>query len=76
MMKILVAADISPTTVETVTFLRKLLATSEDQRSQVIVVHVYEPELDYEENVPDLDSAISPISEPELKKIFQHPKRW
>ncbi|NJK55203.1 MAG: universal stress protein [Pleurocapsa sp. SU_5_0] len=70
-MKILVAADISPTTVETVTFLRKLLTTSEDQRSQIIVVHVYEPELDYEENVPDLDSAIAPISEPELKKIFQ-----
>lgn len=70
-MKILVAADISPTTVETVAFLRKLLASSEDQRSQVIVVHVYEPELDYEENVPDLDSVIAPISEPELKKIFQ-----
>jgi nucleotide-binding universal stress UspA family protein/uncharacterized protein (DUF697 family) len=70
-MKILVAADISPTSVETVAFLRKLLATFEDQRSQIMVVHVYEPELDYEENVPELDSAITPISEPELKKIFQ-----
>jgi nucleotide-binding universal stress UspA family protein/uncharacterized protein (DUF697 family) len=70
-MKIIVAADISPTTVAIVEFLQKLLVTSRDNRTEVMVVHVYEPELDYEENVPDLETAIAPISEPELKKIFQ-----
>jgi nucleotide-binding universal stress UspA family protein/uncharacterized protein (DUF697 family) len=70
-MKILVAADISPTTVAIVEFLQKLLGTSANRKSEVIVVHVYEPELDYEESVPDLETAIAPISEPELKKIFQ-----
>ncbi|NJM24146.1 MAG: hypothetical protein HC907_39120 [Richelia sp. SM1_7_0] len=70
-MNILVAADISPTTICVVDFLQKLLKESSSTPTKLIVVHVYEPELDYEETVPEISKEISPASENELKHIFQ-----
>ncbi|NJR14807.1 MAG: universal stress protein [Calothrix sp. CSU_2_0] len=70
-MKILVAADISPTTICVVEFLQKWLKLAAVDLVELMVVHVYEPELDYEESAPEITREISPISEKELKHIFQ-----
>ena len=70
-MKILVAADISPITIQTVEFLQKWLKPLQQKHTEVVVLHVYEPELDYSEDVPSKDAEIVPISEAKLKEMFQ-----
>jgi nucleotide-binding universal stress UspA family protein/uncharacterized protein (DUF697 family) len=68
-MKVLVAADISPNTVQICEFLQKYLKLSE--QPEVTVLHVYEPELDYTEDHPLKNGTITPTSEAKLQKIFQ-----
>lgn len=68
-MKVLVAADISPNTVHICAFLQKYLKSSEE--TEVTVLHVYEPELDYTEDHPLKDGIITPTSEAKLQEIFQ-----
>ncbi len=68
-MRVLVAADISPNTVQICEFLQKYLKSSE--HPEVTILHVYEPELDYSEDHPLKDGVLSPTSEAKLQQIFQ-----
>ncbi len=70
-MKILVAADISPTAVQICEFLQSYLKPLADQLLEVTIIHVYEPELDYSEEAPTQNWKVVPTSEHELQKIFQ-----
>jgi nucleotide-binding universal stress UspA family protein/uncharacterized protein (DUF697 family)/tellurite resistance protein len=68
-MKVLVAVDISPNTVQICEFLQKYLKPSE--HPEVTILHVYEPELDYSEDHPLKHGVIRPTSEAKLQQIFQ-----
>lgn len=68
-MKVLVAADISPNTVQICEFLQKYLKSVE--QAEVTILHVYEPELDYSEAHPGKDGILKPTSEAKLQEIFQ-----
>ena len=70
-MKILVAADISPTAVQICEFLHNYLKTLTGSRPEVTILHVYEPELDYTEAAPIQNLPAVPTSEHELRHIFQ-----
>lgn len=71
MMQILVAADTSPTTIAVRNFLQKILKPLVNNPPTVTILHVYEPELDYSEEVPLRGDPITPTSEGELRAIFQ-----
>lgn len=68
-MKVLVAVDISPNAVEICEFLQKYLKSSE--QTEVTVLHIYEPELDYTEDHPPKDGILSLTSTAKLQEIFQ-----
>ena len=70
-MKVLVAADISPTAVQICEFLENYLKPLADEVPEVTVLHVYEPELDYSEDAPTQNWQAVPKSEHELRHIFQ-----
>jgi nucleotide-binding universal stress UspA family protein/uncharacterized protein (DUF697 family)/tellurite resistance protein len=70
-MKILVAADISPTAVKICEFLQNYLQLTTAETSEVTILHVYEPELDYTEEAPTQNWQPKPTSEHELHHIFQ-----
>jgi nucleotide-binding universal stress UspA family protein/tellurite resistance protein/uncharacterized protein (DUF697 family) len=70
-MRVLVAADISPTTMQICEFLQNYLKPLGDVTPEVIILHVYEPELDYSEDAPTQGWTATPTSERELRKIFQ-----
>jgi nucleotide-binding universal stress UspA family protein/uncharacterized protein (DUF697 family)/tellurite resistance protein len=70
-MKILVAADISPTAVRICEFLQNYLQLTTAETSEVTILHVYEPELDYTEEAPTQNWQPTPTSEHELRHIFQ-----
>ena len=69
-MKILVAADISPTAVRICEFLQNYLQHL-TALPEVTILHVYEPELDYSEAAPTQNWQATPTSEHELRHIFQ-----
>ncbi len=70
-MKILVAADISPTAVRICEFLQNYLQALAADLPEVTILHVYEPELDYSEAAPTQNWQATPTSEHELRHIFQ-----
>ena len=70
-MKILVAADISPTAVRICEFLQNYLKPLAADLPEVTILHVYEPELDYSEAAPTQNWQATPTSEHELRHIFQ-----
>jgi nucleotide-binding universal stress UspA family protein/uncharacterized protein (DUF697 family) len=70
-MKILVAADISPTAVQICEFLQNYLKPHTTDSPEVTILHVYEPELDYTEAAPTQNWQATPTSEHELRHIFQ-----
>jgi nucleotide-binding universal stress UspA family protein/uncharacterized protein (DUF697 family)/tellurite resistance protein len=70
-MKILVAADISPTAVKICEFLQNYLQLTTAETSEVTILHIYEPELDYTEEAPTQNWQPTPTSEHELRHIFQ-----
>jgi nucleotide-binding universal stress UspA family protein/uncharacterized protein (DUF697 family) len=71
-MKILIAADISPTAVQICEFLQNhLKSIATDNIPEVTILHVYEPELDYTEAAPTQNWQAKPTSEHELQHIFQ-----
>jgi nucleotide-binding universal stress UspA family protein/tellurite resistance protein/uncharacterized protein (DUF697 family) len=70
-MKILVAADISPTAVKICEFLQNYLQLISSETPEVTILHVYEPELDYTEEAPTQNWQPTPTSEHELRHIFQ-----
>ncbi len=70
-MKILVAADISPTAVQICEFLHNYLQPLAVDTPEVTILHVYEPELDYTEAAPTQNWQAVPTSEHELRHIFQ-----
>ncbi len=70
-MKVLVAADISPTTIQICEFLQNYFKPLADETPEVTILHVYEPELDYSEDAPTQNWKAVPTSETELRKIFQ-----
>jgi nucleotide-binding universal stress UspA family protein/uncharacterized protein (DUF697 family) len=70
-MKVLVAADISPTTIQICDFLQNYLRPMADGIPEVTILHVYEPELDYSEDAPRQNWTAMPTSEMELRHIFQ-----
>jgi nucleotide-binding universal stress UspA family protein/uncharacterized protein (DUF697 family)/tellurite resistance protein len=70
-MKVLVAADISPTTIQICEFLQNYLKPLAETTPEVTILHVYEPELDYSEDAPTQNWTAVPTSEVELRKIFQ-----
>ncbi|WP_310426359.1 DUF533 domain-containing protein [Chamaesiphon sp. VAR_48_metabat_135_sub] len=70
-MKILVAADISPTAVQICEFLQNYLKPHTTDIPEVTILHVYEPELDYTEEAPTKNRQAVPTSEHELRHIFQ-----
>ncbi len=70
-MKILVAADISPTAVRICEFLQDYLRHLNADLAEVTILHVYEPELDYSEQAPTQNWQPTPTSEHELRHIFQ-----
>ena len=70
-MKILVAADISPTAVRICEFLQNYLQLAAAETSEITILHVYEPELDYTEEAPTQNWQPTPTSEHELRHIFQ-----
>jgi nucleotide-binding universal stress UspA family protein/uncharacterized protein (DUF697 family)/tellurite resistance protein len=70
-MKILVAADISPTAVRICEFLQNYLQLTAAETPEVTILHVYEPELDYTEEAPTQNWQPTPTSEHELRHIFQ-----
>jgi nucleotide-binding universal stress UspA family protein/tellurite resistance protein/uncharacterized protein (DUF697 family) len=71
-MKVLVAADISPTTLQICEFLQNYLKPLAGQALEVTILHVYEPELDYSEDAPGQHQnwQAIPTSESELRHIF------
>ena len=62
-MKVLIAADISPTAVQICEFLENYLKPLADEVPEVTVLHVYEPELDYSEDAPTQNWQAVPKSE-------------
>lgn len=68
-MKILVAADISPSAIAIVEFLQVLLKGSE-VRAQMTILHITEPELDYAESAPDRENPPNSMGKAELKELF------
>ncbi len=70
-MKILIAADISPTAVRICEFLQNYLQLANSQNPEIKILHVYEPELDYTEEAPTQNWQPTPTSEHELRHIFQ-----
>jgi nucleotide-binding universal stress UspA family protein/uncharacterized protein (DUF697 family) len=71
MMKILVAADISPTTLRMCEFLQNYIKDLNQSNLEIMILHVYEPELDYSEDAPTLNWKPVPTSEHELRQIFE-----
>ncbi|NJR31712.1 MAG: hypothetical protein HC778_01035 [Chamaesiphon sp. CSU_1_12] len=71
-MKILVAADISPTAVQICEFLQNYLKPLVTDLWEVTILHVYEPELDYSEQAPTQNWQATPTSERELQHISNH----
>jgi len=69
-MKILVAADISPTAVRIYEFLHNFLKPLASVKPEVTILHVFEPELDYSEEAPKANAQCKPTSEQELRHIF------
>jgi nucleotide-binding universal stress UspA family protein len=70
-MKILVAADISPTAIAIVEFLQAWLQDNPG-RPQITILHVTEPELSYSETLSTSPTASTATCEAELREIF-HP---
>ncbi len=70
-MKVLVAADISPTAVQISEFLQNYLKPMSEDMPEVTILHIYEPELDYTEEAPIQNWQAVPTSEKELRHIFQ-----
>jgi nucleotide-binding universal stress UspA family protein/uncharacterized protein (DUF697 family) len=70
-MKILVAADISPTAIAIMEFLKTWVQEAQI-RPQITILHVTEPELSYSENLSSSPTAATATCEAELKEIF-HP---
>ena len=70
-MKILVAADISPSAIAIVEFLQVLLKGSE-VRAEMTILHITEPELDYAESAPNHENPPNSMGKAELKELF-HP---
>ncbi len=70
-MKILVAADISPSAIAIVEFLQVWLKGSE-VRAQMTILHITEPELDYAESAPTHENQSNSMGKAELKELF-HP---
>ncbi len=68
-MKILVAADISPNTIAIVDFLQAWLEGTQ-AKTQVTVLHITEPELDYEESAPSHETLPSSRGKAELQELF------
>lgn len=71
-MKILVVADISPTAIAVMEYLKTLLAPMKDASVELTVLHITEPELAYSETHPDSDeSPLAPVTSlQELHHIF------
>ncbi len=71
-MKILVVADISPTAIAVMEYLKTLLIPMKGVAVQVTVLHITEPELAYSETHPETNSEIlMPVtSVSELHHIF------
>jgi nucleotide-binding universal stress UspA family protein/tellurite resistance protein/uncharacterized protein (DUF697 family) len=69
-MKVLVAADISPTTLQICEFLQNYLKPLAGESLEVTILHIYEPELDYSEDAPGHNWQAVPTSESELRHIF------
>jgi nucleotide-binding universal stress UspA family protein/tellurite resistance protein/uncharacterized protein (DUF697 family) len=71
-MKVLVAADISPTTLQICEFLQNYLKPLAGEALEVTILHIYEPELDYSEDAPGQHQnwQAVPTSESELRHIF------
>jgi nucleotide-binding universal stress UspA family protein/uncharacterized protein (DUF697 family) len=70
-MKILVAADISPTALRICEFLQSYVKPLDRAELEITILHVYEPELDYSEEAPTQDWTPVPTSEHELRQIFE-----
>lgn len=71
-MKILVVADISPTAIAVMEYLKTLLTPMKGTAVEVTVLHITEPELAYSETHPETNSeALTPVtSVQELHHIF------
>jgi len=71
-MKILVVADISPTAIAVMEYLKMLLTPMKPGSVQITVLHITEPELAYSENHPNTNEGpLLPVtSDQELRHIF------
>jgi hypothetical protein len=71
-MKVLVVADISPTAIAVMEYLKTLLMPMQGVAVQVTVLHITEPELAYGEAHPETSSeALAPVTSlQELHHIF------
>lgn len=71
-MKILVVADISPTAIAVMEYLKTLLTPMKDAAIELTILHITEPELAYSETHPDSDALpLLPVTSlQELHHIF------